>query len=591
MQHGRPPPVETLIQLGHALYAQGRCLEAVRMLDGALRQRPGDAGLWNDRGIMLKALRRFDEALDSYDRAIALFPGHWEAHYNKSAALSLLSRPEDALAGYDRVLALKPDFAAAWNNRGSVLLELGRAEEALASYDRAIALLPSYAEAFGNRAAALTRLGRDHDALASADAAIGMQASVAEFHDHRGTALANLHRPQEALPSYDRAIALKPGFAGAYSNRSSALLDLKRAEEALRSCDKALALDSQSAQAWNNRGTALAELKRFEEALSSYQKAITLKPDYAAAWGHRGMLLLLIGRTAEGWASCRRREELVWRDRAGAKRKPWICGEDIRGKTLFMEAVEGFGDAIQFCRRIPLLEAQGAKVICALPSPLRRLLQDVSPTAEFVAAETAFAGADRYVSLYNLAEGFPAGGQYPAATPYLKAEESRKRQWKNLLGDGGFKIGICWQGSPADPSRSFPVSFFHCFSELPGLRLISLQKGAAVQQLAELPSHLQVETLGDQFDAGPDAFLDTAAVMESLDLIITPDTAIAHLAGALGRPVWTVLKYIPDWRWHLDRGDTPWYPSMRLFRQKAYGDWSHPFAEMAEELVGSTNQG
>jgi tetratricopeptide (TPR) repeat protein len=578
------PPIERRIQLGHALYEQSRYLEAVAVLDGVLQMRPDLAGVWNDRGIMLRTLTRFDAALKSYDKAIELSPDYWEAHYNKGATLDLLSRRDEALTSYDSALSLKPDFATGWNNRGSVLLALGRAAEAVGSYDRAIALFPSYAEAFGNRAAALTQLGRHSDALTSADTAIELQAAIAIFYDHRGTALANLHRHAEALSSYDQAIALRPDFAGAYSNRASVLLNLNRPEDAIASCDRALAIDPASAEACNNRGAALTELGRFAEALTSFQQSTILKPDYAAAWANCGMLLLLTGQTADGWAAYRQRERLAWKATPYANMRPWSCGEDIKGKVLFIEAVDGLGDAIQFCRRIRQLEAQGGKVICALPPALHGLLKDISPTARFVDAPVSFVDAERHVSLYNLAEGFPPI-VCAADTPYLKADEGRVRQWKNLLGDSGFKVGICWQGSFADTSRSFPVSHFRCFSDIPDLRLISLQKGPAVKQLADLPPDLPVETLGDSFDAGPDAFMDTAAVMENLDLIIAPDTAVAHLAGALGRPVWVALKHIPDWRWSLNRSDSPWYPSMRLFRQHTYGDWSVPFAEMSQHLA------
>jgi tetratricopeptide (TPR) repeat protein len=575
---------EALVQLGHALYGQGRYPEAVKALDEALHVRPGDANVWNDRGIMLGTLKRLAEALESYNKAIALSPDYPEAFYNRGSLLIMLLKPDEALASYDRAVALNPDFAVAWNNRGSVLLELGRPKDALASYDRAIELSPSYAEAHGNRAAVLTNLERHREALASADMAIEIRSNAAEFYDHRATALARMHRPEEALVSYDRAVALKADFVGAHSNRASVLLDLKRPEDALLSCDRAIAINPDSAEPYNNRGSALTELKRFDEALASYTKAIALKPGYAAAWGNRGMLLLLTGLVTEGWASWRRFEQLLWAKTSHADLRPWTCGEDIRDKTLFIE-VDGFGDAIQFCRRIAQLEAQGAKVICALPRPLLSLLKDISPTVRIVEAGAPPTGCDRYVSLYNLAEGFPPDDRCPAGTPYLRADGDRTAQWKRLLGDSGFKIGICWQGSLADVSRSFPVGFFQSLAEIPGVRLISLQKGPL--KPAELPRAVNVESLGDSFDAGPDAFLDTAAVMENLDLIIAPDTAIAHLAGALGRPVWVALKYAPDWRWHLDRCDTPWYPSMRLFRQHAYGDWSGAFAEMAEQLRGS----
>jgi len=583
----RPDAPETLHNYAILLHAGGRPLEALTALERALEAQPDNSLAWHDRGIVLNRLGRPQDAIASYDRAIALNPHHADAHYNRAVALTDLNRREDALAGYDRAIVLNPDFAPAYNNRGSLLLALNRNEAALASYDKAIQLDPEYAQAHGNRAAILTSLGRHQDALESCSLAIGLDANMAAFHDSRGTALANLNRPREALDSYDKALALKPDFAGAYSNRGAALSALQRPLEALASFDKAIRIEPALAQAYNSRGSVLAELKRFDEAMASYDKAIALKPDYAEGHANKGLLLLLQQRFVEGWQFYQTyRKILQARDNASPPWSDWQREDDIAGKTLLVESADGFGDAIQFCRYVELAEAKGAKVILSLERRLMRLFRGLTPAVQLVDRKSPPPRFDKHISLFGIGQVFsPDICGFAANIPYLRAEPERVRKWQNIIGTEGFRIGICWRGSPADLNRSFAVGCLEPIANIAGLRLISLQKGFGVEELQSLPRGMIVESLGDGFDAGPDAFIDAAAVIENLDLVIAPDTAIAHLAGALGRPAWLALKYVADWRWFSDRSDSPWYPSMRLFRQQSYGDWVSVFGAMEAALV------
>ena len=260
---------------------------------------------------------------------------------------------------------------------------------------------------------------------------------------------------------------------------------------------------------------------------------------------------------------------------------------------MLISAEQGLGDTLQFCRYLPLLEAKGARVILAVQGRIREIVKTLSPTLVTVAkGEVAKGGAlpaaDYHCWLMSLPLALGTRPEtVPAKVPYLHADAARVEQWKRRIGGEGFRIGIAWQGrlSRVDSGRSFAASEFVVLSKLPNVRLISLQKNLGAEQLARLPAGMQVETLDEDYDSGPDAFLDTAAVMMTLDLVISADTAIAHLAGALGRPVWAALKYAPDWRWLLDRSDTPWYPTMRLFRQRARGDWKGVFQAMAKELT------
>jgi hypothetical protein len=265
----------------------------------------------------------------------------------------------------------------------------------------------------------------------------------------------------------------------------------------------------------------------------------------------------------------------------------WLGDQALAGKTLFLHSEQGLGDTIQFCRYALLAEARGAQVVMSVQDSLRRLLRRLSPTIQIIGETQHPPEFDFHCPLLSLPRAFgTTADTIPAAGRYLSAEGERVERWRQALGNHGFKVGICWQGgvSRVDMGRSFPLAMLHRIASLPGVRLISLQKGRGCEQLDALPAGMLVQVPGDGFDAGPDAFLDTAAVLENMDLVITSDTAMAHLAGALGRPTWVVLKRVPDWRWFLERADSPWYPGHRLFRQQRWGDWQGVFDEIYREL-------
>jgi hypothetical protein len=257
----------------------------------------------------------------------------------------------------------------------------------------------------------------------------------------------------------------------------------------------------------------------------------------------------------------------------------WTGAEDLTGKTLFLYMEQGLGDTIHFYRYALMARARGARVVLSVQDRIVRLMQDADAQIEILGSAEVPQVFDYHAPLVSLALAFGTTlATIPAPIPYLRAQSRRVKDWAARIGGRGFKIGICWQGAASIAGRSFPLAALAPISQIENVRLISLQKGADAEQIA------QVEDLGDDFDAGPDGFLDSAAVMESLDLVITADTALAHLAGALGRPAWVALRYVPDWRWFLGRADSPWYPQMRLFRQPAPGDWAAVVADMAVQL-------
>jgi len=301
------------------------------------------------------------------------------------------------------------------------------------------------------------------------------------------------------------------------------------------------------------------------------------------------MLKLLLGNFSEGWRDHEfRKSGNIFNDGKSFKNPVWTGSTEISGKTILVRPEQGLGDVIQFARYIRCLDKSGARILFDPYPKLAALMKTMDAGFEIVAADDETLLYDYHCPLLSLPFAFGTTEEYmPKDTPYLFADPSRIETWRSRIGATGFRIGICWQGSKnlIDIGRSFPVDLFKHIARLPGVRLISLHKGAGEDQLVNLPEDMVVEVLGDDFDAGESAFLDTAAVMMCCDLIITSDTSVAHLAGALGAPVWVALKKIPDWRWMLERQDSPWYPTMQLFRQKVEGDWDSVFSEIEDAFI------
>ena len=586
----KPDHAKALSNRGNVLQNLKRFDEALASYDRALAIKPDHAEALNNRGVVLIKLKRFAEALASFDKALAIKPDDAEALNNRGVVLQNLKRFDEALASFDKALAIKPDHAEALNNRGNVLQNLKRFEEALASFDKALAIKPDHVEALNNRGVVLIKLKRFAEALASSDKALVIKPDHAEALNNRGIVLIELKRFAEALASCDKALAIKPDYAEALNNRGDALKDLKRLDEAQASYDKALAIKPDDAEALNNRGAVLIELKRFAEALASFNKALAIKPDHAEARYNRGFLALLEGRYTGGWKDCESRWEI---GQTPTRRlvAPWPAwkGEDLREKRIIVYEEQGLGDVIQCCRFLTLLAARGAQVTFLVRTSLHRLLGPFEPAVRMVDKPPTGEIFDFQSALMSLPGGLNTTLEnIPADIPYLYPEEPLVALWRERLGGQGFKVGICWQGKPDykdEPGRSIPLSCFQSLARVPGVRLISLQKHHGLDQLENLPSDMRVETLGQDFDNGPDAFVDTAAVMSCLDLIITSDTSIAHLAGALGRPVWVALKHVPHWLWMLDRTDSPWYPTMTLYRQEVRDDWTTVFRAMTDDLM------
>lgn len=571
---------------GNALLALGRVQDAIASYEEALRRKPDFLEAWRNRGDALAQAGRHVDALANADRLLALDPGNVSGWNNRGAALFALGRHDEALASYVRAIALAPDIAALHDNAGLVLLQSGRGEEAIAAHDRAIALDPGFTIAYVRRAMALRSVKRHEAALQDTERALALDAQSALAHNAQGIVFNDLGRHEEAVVAFRRAIALAPTFAEAHNNLGNALHDMGRFDEALDALQQALDVRPAYAEAQSNRGLALQELGRFDEALQAFDRAVEARSGFAEASKRRASLHLLRGDFAKGWADYGASLQAARRPDGG--RIPFWNGESLRGKSILLSEPNGFGDALHFWRFIPVLQAMGADVAFHGRERLFRLLRSSPWQVRLLSEVPADARFDYRTELWSLPRLLGTTlDTIPDGVPYFAAEPERVARWSALVDPRAINIGIAWQGNPErkiDVGRSIPLAAFRPLCDVPGVRMVSLQRTHGLEQLRDLPDGMSIVEPGDAFDAGRDAFVDTAALMAQLDLVVCSDSAVAHLAGALGVPTWVALKHIPEWRWLLGRNDSPWYPTMRLFRQHQAGAWDAVFAEMGEAL-------
>jgi tetratricopeptide (TPR) repeat protein len=577
-----PRDAAALHLLGLIQHQRGRSGEAVELIRAAIARSPRDPAFHHNLGNLLRVTEPA-EALRCYERALALAPNSVDTLYNLGNVCQELGRLDRAIAYFERAMRLKPDAIELHNNLGAALQDRGRIEDAIACYRRALALQPASADTLDNLGGALRLQGRLDDAQDCFARALALRPNRPESLIGLGLVARDRRRPEDAIALYERALAAAPDDLAAHVNIGVALVDLGRPGEAIKHYERVRAIDPDQPEILTNLGIALEHLGRYDEALACYERALALAPDNANAHFNRAHALLITGRFEEGWPEYEWRFAVARYDRKFAR--PLWTGEPLAGKTILIHAEQGFGDTLQFVRYMSAIAAHGGRVVLEVPRPLIRLVRAVEGVSEMVAAGDSLPPFDLHCPLLSLPRIFGTTlATIPAAVPYLTADAERIAVWRERLPKDGFRIGIAWQGNsqaPMDRLRSIPLSAFAPLAALPSVRLLSLQKDDGLDQLVALAPGIRVETLGPDFDAGPDAFHDTAAVMMSLDLVIACDTSIAHLAGALGRPFWLILAANPDWRWLIERTDSPWYPTARLFRQKVPGDWPGVIAEVA----------
>ena len=578
--------IEPLLREALAHQQAGLTADAEAAFRRFLADAPRHYEALNQFGILLQRAGRLAEALALFDRAIEADGGRHQALANRGIVLSALGRLADAKASFEQAIALADDFVEAHAGRGQVLMRLGRAAEALAAFDVAVALRPGFVEAWCDRGVALAALDRFEEADGSYDRALALRPDFAEVWTNRSAALASLYRHADSLEACNRALALRPTHVEALANRAAALTHLGRPAEALADTETALAIRPGYFEALVNRANALLQLGRAEAAVVDLDRALEQQPDDPGARFNRGQMLLLLGRYAEGW----RDNESRWGlKRFGGVRRdfpqPLWRGEDLAGRVILLHGEQGLGDTIQFCRYAPLVAARGGVVIIEAPASLVPLLASLPGVAGTVAFGATLPPFDLHCPMMSLPLAF---GTTPATIPappvYLYADPGRVEGWAPELQEGAApRIGLVWSGNAAlqvDPSR-----FMRLDDALPllgpGRTFYALQKDVPVAEQALLAATPELHHLGARFGD----WTDTAAVIAQLDLVITVDTSVAHLAAAMGKPTWLMLRAVADWRWGVGREESAWYPSARLFRQTAPGDWPGVVARVRGALA------
>ena len=615
--------------LARSLYKLGYYEDALLYFDSTIAQEPGHAEAYCDRGAVLARLTRHEEALLSYERAIRIDPQLAEAHANRGTALGRLHRYDDALAAFDRAIAIRPDIAAFHHNRGVMLASVHRYDDALRSYECLAVLLPDDATVHYNVAVVLAMMERYEDALVSYDRCIGIDHNLSAAHSNRGLvliklnryeealesyaeakkiapfvgdilfnmgiALGKLYRYNEALQSYDEAIALRPNFAEAHCNRGLVLSELGRNEEAVASHDLAIAIKPDCADLYSNRGVALARLNRHQDALINYDLAIRARPDSFSAHWNKSRSLLSLGEYMVGW------RYFEWRKFRGRRIPSKVtCPETVdwramENKNILVYWEEGLGDTIQFCRYLPMVLQIVKSVSFSVPAELFDLFANSFPGVTMVLEHQISDKFDFCCAMMSLPLVFGTTLRtIPRGDPYLFAPADKTRAFAHRLGVRiRPRVGLVWNGGfrPEQPEVRMVNQRrnidFSVFSELniPGIDFFSLQKGEpAESKLGDEQSQYWKGSNFFNFASFLNDFSDTAGLIGNLDLVISVDTSTAHLAAAMGKPVWILNRFDGCWRWLTGRTDSPWYPTVRLFNQADSGAWPPVISEVRDKL-------
>jgi tetratricopeptide (TPR) repeat protein len=617
-----PQNVAALHLLGLAALASGDYDAAIRWISDAIRAGPGHPTLHMSLGEAYRAAGRVDEARRSYAsassldprlalphfylglleesqghlpnaeacyrRAVSLDPAYADAHY----ALGNLAREAGntamALEHYERAIANKPDFFDALISLGSLSRECGHVDQARASLQRAIQLRPSAPEAhllLGNLESAC---GNFPGAIGCYENALRLNPNLAVATARLGMALLMLNRRDEAIAHFRRAIELQPGLAEAHYNLGTALAEQGDRPAAVEHFEQTLLHDPRFAAAHVNLGAIFQDQDDDDRALAHLDRACQLNPDAAELQFNRGLICLKQGNLAEGWARYHARLRLP-NFPVRVMSEPLWDGSPIRDKALLIHAEQGLGDTFQFVRYVRMAAERCERVLLQVQPPLVPLLR-MAGLGPLYGDDDALPSFDFQAPLLSLPGLLGTTlSTIPDEVPYLSVPAELVDRWRDRLKTlSGLRVGIVWRGSPThalDASRSIPLADFEALARVPGVSLISLQKGAGVE-LRDV--RFDVRALDEPWDEASGPFVDTAAVLKNLDLLVAADTAAAHLAGALGAKVWLALAARADWRWMRGRNDSPWYPTMRLFRQTTAGDWHGVFERIARELTRET---
>jgi Flp pilus assembly protein TadD len=603
-----PRSAEAFNNLGNALKGQGKLADAEASFRSAIALSPNYADAHHNIGLVLKEQGRLTDAEAAYRRAIQLNPENSHVYNNLGNLLNTLARFDDAERCYHEALRLNPNDPEAHSNLGVMVTGLGRLDEAARHYHEALRVGPNHVPAHynfathlllraekarspGKREWHLKALEHLTKALAAIERMGRFVPESPQVYNNLGTVLRELGRHGEAETAFRQSLVLKPGRAEVLTNLGQVLRAQGRLDEAEQCFVQAVQADPAFAGAHNNLGLICMERRALTDARAHWEEAVRLKPELANAWVNLAVLALLQGDFTRGW------ELYEWRWRADDEisvhqsfDQPVWDGTPLNGRTIFLHFEQGLGDTIQFVRFAPLVQERGGTVVLELPHALAPLLQGCAGVDRIVPVGTELPRFDTHAPLMSLPRILGTTLEtIPATIPYVTAEPTRVAAWRDQLDRlPGLKVGIVWQGNPLlgnDRIRSVPLARFAPLAHVDGVQLIALQKNAGREQLPAFAAEHAIIDWGGRLDETTGSMVDAAAVLMGVDLFISIDTALAHLAGALGRPVWVALAFAADWRWQLDRDDSPWYPTMRLFRQTQPGDWEGVFVRIAQQLA------
>ncbi len=596
-----PNHVGALHLLGVCHFQQGRFAEGVPLVEQALALKPDYAEAHNNLGNGLKALGRKDEAIAHYRWALELRPDFADVQNNLGVILAELGRHADALPHFARAIALAPNRADTLNNAAATAARLGRHADALMFLQKAVTLQPRYADAYNNLGGVLREMGRHEEALANYDRALAIRPGYVAAHYNRGNGLAALHRYEEALASYDRAIALDPRHGQSFNNRGIVLQALQRPEEAIASLDRALELDPTRAESWCNRGNGYRDTHQFDAALADYARAIEVRGDYPEAMFNRSILHLLRGDFVPGW----REYEQRWRfDKFIARSSGSLTRQVIDrlllaperaafvGRRCLVVGEQGVGDQVMFASLLVDLCRDAAAVTCLCTGKLRGLFARSYPDIRFIDVDDLPDGLldemDVIVAIGSLAHAYRSSAADFPGLPYLRPSPEKVAAWQKRLGgeDGRPVIGLSWRGGTVETrggGRSLSLDDVLPLMRSVEARFVSLQYGDVAGEVAAFNARH-----GQNLICLPrgeiDAFDDLAALVAVTDGVLSVQTALIHLCGALGHDCVTLVPRQPEWRYGLGGEKMPWYGSVRLLRQGDDGDWAPLLARVAKAL-------
>lgn len=583
-----PGHAPSLYGLGLASFQAGNFDAAAAMFRRAVSANPGNSIYRQGLGAALQRQQRFDEAQAELSQAIALNPQDENTCFMLGNLLVELKRGPEARAAFEQALRLRKEFPEAHNNLAVVLSDEGRLEEAEEHCRSAIQLKPDYADPYTNLGNLLCNGDRLDEAKALFERAIALQPNRSDAHINLGNVFKRQMKFSEAASSYQRALELSPQSAEAHSNLGAVLEAQDSLDDALSHLTRAIELKADYADAYNNLGIVLRRMRQYQLARKSFDCGVSLDPNHIEILWNRSLLDLQLGDFENGFRGYEvRNRRKVNRPRSFPE--PLWQGQPLRGARILLHAEQGLGDAIQFLRYVPLVQAAGGKVILTVPRALQRLAVQIPAVEDLKVTGEALPQFDLHCPLMSLPLAFRTTLEsIPAEIPYLRVpvEALERADTVDWVGDK-LRVGLVWSGNPEhieDRRRSMPLRCLAPLFDLQGVQFYSLQIGETRQPRSVEPAMIDLQPLVRDF-------ADTAAMMTHLDLVIAVDTAVAHLGGALGRPTWVLLAYAADWRWLNDRDDSPWYRTMRLFRQTSLGDWNSVVEQVHEALATAAKQG